>query len=305
MTTRNILMIVSVISLAFAAVANSSEVVKYVYTDAQGTILVKTDAQGSIIELSDYSPYARQVLGEPVPGPGYTGHVTDPETNLIYMKARYYDPEIGRFTSIDPKQVSAGEVTNYSRYVYARDNPMIYVDPNGRDAIITHKKDGSLAISVPIKFSGPGVSDPNIVMIKADAATRWSGTFAVHGVSTKVTMEITDVPAGQKPMNEITLTTGPTSDRSTQGASFVRGGKSGEWNVNSPGMASGEAGHETGHLMREADHYASSVDANGNRTTTPSAGYEGNIMGELPGSADGRNIEKILGNSNNKVEYEK
>src|SRR3546814_11838413 len=48
------------------------------------------------------------------------------------MQQRYYDPQIGRFLSVDP--VSADTVTgwNFNRYNYAANNPYKFKDPDGR-----------------------------------------------------------------------------------------------------------------------------------------------------------------------------
>ena len=72
------------------------------YTDPQGTVLAKTDAQGIILARYDYRPYGGIVGGTAPDGPGYTGHVNDPETAFVYMQARYDDPGAGRFLSPDP-----------------------------------------------------------------------------------------------------------------------------------------------------------------------------------------------------------
>jgi uncharacterized protein RhaS with RHS repeats len=71
--------------------------VTYVYTDAQGTPLAEADASGNITATFDYAPYGSQALGTPPSGPGYTGHANDPDTGLVYMQARYYDPAVGSF----------------------------------------------------------------------------------------------------------------------------------------------------------------------------------------------------------------
>ena len=44
--------------------------------------------------------------------------------------ARYYDPSVGRWTSVDPL---AGKYPNMSPYVYTANSPMINIDPDGRD----------------------------------------------------------------------------------------------------------------------------------------------------------------------------
>ena len=106
--------------------------VTYVYTDAQGTPLAKADASGNVIATFDYAPYGAQALGTPPSGPGYTGHVNDPDTGLVYMQARYYDPVVGRFLSVDPVKVSPGNAFDFNRYAYANNNPNVYVDLDGR-----------------------------------------------------------------------------------------------------------------------------------------------------------------------------
>ncbi|MCU7369940.1 hypothetical protein PEC18_03410 [Paucibacter sp. O1-1] len=61
----------------------------------------------------------------------YTGHQADPDTGLYYFKARYYDPELGRFISEDPADGRDGKPASYHRYLYAYGNPLVYVDPDG------------------------------------------------------------------------------------------------------------------------------------------------------------------------------
>ncbi|MBQ3055518.1 MAG: DUF4329 domain-containing protein [Oscillospiraceae bacterium] len=56
---------------------------------------------------------------------GYCGEYRDAETGFIYLRARYYDPNLGRFTTEDP----ARDGLNW--YVYCNNNPINYVDPWG------------------------------------------------------------------------------------------------------------------------------------------------------------------------------
>lgn len=105
--------------------------VTYVYTDPQGTPLAEADVNGNITATFDYTPYGSQALGTAPNGPGYTGHVNDPDTGLVYMQARYYDPVVGRFLSVDPVGPSAGNAFNFNRFSYANNNPIINDDPTG------------------------------------------------------------------------------------------------------------------------------------------------------------------------------
>jgi RHS repeat-associated protein len=97
-----------------------------------------TDASGNITATFDYTPYgtyAPNGTSAPGPnpnGPGYTGHVNDPGTNLVYMQARYYDPGTGHFLSTDPVRPAAGDAFNFNRYAYTNNNPVVNTDPTER-----------------------------------------------------------------------------------------------------------------------------------------------------------------------------
>jgi RHS repeat-associated protein len=56
------------------------------------------------------------------------GRVVDPETGLLYLVNRYYDPATGQFLTRDPLVAITG-----SAYGYAGDNPTNNVDPSGLD----------------------------------------------------------------------------------------------------------------------------------------------------------------------------
>ena len=116
---------------ALVGVAHAGTVT-YVYTDPQGTPLAEADASGNITATYDYTPYGSQALGTAPNGPGYTGHVNDPDTGLVYMQARYYDPSVGRFISTDPVGPSVGNAFNFNRFAYANNNPIVNDDPTGR-----------------------------------------------------------------------------------------------------------------------------------------------------------------------------
>ena len=75
------------------------------------------DAFGNQTEASGTDPFR------------YSGEYYDAESGFIYLRNRYYDPSIGRFITEDPAQSG----TNW--YVYANNNPLIYIDPWGLYAV--------------------------------------------------------------------------------------------------------------------------------------------------------------------------
>jgi len=58
----------------------------------------------------------------------FTGHERDHEVGLDYMVARRYNPELGRFMSIDPM---ADSYSSWSPYAYVLNNPVNLIDPTG------------------------------------------------------------------------------------------------------------------------------------------------------------------------------
>jgi RHS repeat-associated protein len=122
-------------TLLVAGVVQAADTVTYYYTSPQGTVLAKADSAGNVISTSDYRPYGSRALGTPEQGPGYTGHVNDVDSGLVYMQARYYDPEIGRFLSTDSASTTPGSVSAFNRYVYAKNNPVLNIDPDGRQSV--------------------------------------------------------------------------------------------------------------------------------------------------------------------------
>lgn len=58
----------------------------------------------------------------------FTGHELDDETGLLYAGARYYDPVMPRWLSVDPL---ADEFPGLSPYNYVKNNPLLLIDPTG------------------------------------------------------------------------------------------------------------------------------------------------------------------------------
>ena len=112
---------------------SSSRQVTYHHTDLLGSPVVDTDSARKVLRRTYYTPYG-EAQNRTVDGPGYTSHVADGNTGLVYMQQRYYDPVVGRFLSRDPVGVDAGTGGNFNRYWYANNNPYKFVDPDGRAA---------------------------------------------------------------------------------------------------------------------------------------------------------------------------
>lgn len=104
----------------------------YYQADGLGSITSLTDGSGSLAATYSYDSFGKLVAstGTLVNPFRYTGRELDSETGLYYYRARYYDPQIGRFISDDPLRFGAG----YNFYTYTENSPVNATDPSGLES---------------------------------------------------------------------------------------------------------------------------------------------------------------------------
>jgi RHS repeat-associated protein len=128
------------------AVSNG-RTVTYIHTDALGSPVARSDANGNVISRTRYEPYGATAAGV-TPTIGFTGHVNDADTGLVYMQQRYYDPVAGRFLSVDPITTDADTGGGFNRYSYANNSPYRYIDPDGRDPVSVLARAAKLTVAL-------------------------------------------------------------------------------------------------------------------------------------------------------------
>jgi RHS repeat-associated protein len=102
------------------------------YSCPGGGTLSGTSCVG-VVSRTRYEAYGNTAAGTVPTELGFTGHVNDANTGLVYMQQRYYDPVAGRFLSMDPVTTDTDTGAAFDRYMYANNNPYRYTDPDGRD----------------------------------------------------------------------------------------------------------------------------------------------------------------------------
>ena len=108
---------------------------KTYHFDYRGSTVAITDINGNITDTFKYDTYGKitEHIGSSFVIFGYNGRdgvVTD-KNGLIYMRARYYSPEMKRFVNAD---IVAGAISNaitLNRFAYANGNPVSFIDPFG------------------------------------------------------------------------------------------------------------------------------------------------------------------------------
>jgi len=61
----------------------------------------------------------------------YSGYYYDDEIKLYYLTSRYYEPSIGRFLTRDTFHGFEDDAIGLNQYVYTKNNPVIFIDPDG------------------------------------------------------------------------------------------------------------------------------------------------------------------------------
>ena len=93
--------------------------VTYFIPDASGSPVAAMNEAGDIIWRKHYQPLGGELDAQVgTHRIGYTGHVKDQTTGLNYMGARYYDPSIGLFMSMDPAAINPNDPRTFNRYNY-------------------------------------------------------------------------------------------------------------------------------------------------------------------------------------------
>ena len=103
----------------------------YTVLDRLGSVTALTDSTGAEVSRTRYSAFGQSHTTSSRPGLGgayaYTGHAGEDASGLVYARARWYDPSIGRFASEDP--ANGGNL-----YAYVDNDPLSFTDPSGATA---------------------------------------------------------------------------------------------------------------------------------------------------------------------------
>jgi RHS repeat-associated protein len=121
-----------------------SGVAKYYDADGLGSVTSLADISGSLTDT-----YTTDSFGKTTASSGttrnpyrYTARDLDSETGLYYYRARYYDPQGGRFANEDPTGFEGG----INLYSYVANNPVVRVDPTGLSFLDFARSSGTLRL---------------------------------------------------------------------------------------------------------------------------------------------------------------
>jgi len=121
----------------FAAQLAVGEGIEYPLLDGLGSVRRLTDAAGTVILSRSYDAYGNVwfAAGTGSSRLGYTGELQDSVSGLVYLRARHYQPALGRFLQRDSFDGTPQLPQSFNRYSYAHNNPLGNVDPSGHDPL--------------------------------------------------------------------------------------------------------------------------------------------------------------------------
>ncbi len=143
----------------------------YYHADALGSVVATTDSAGAMQASARYSAFGSVTSNTgSISQYGYTGREPS-ATGLMYYRARFYDPSIGRFTQSDPM----GFIDGVNTYAYVANSPVNYTDPTGLmiDAVSNTLSGASGYVSQ--------LGDDWAAYTNSDSANRTRGSMMVAG----------------------------------------------------------------------------------------------------------------------------
>jgi RHS repeat-associated protein len=114
--------------------SDSSTVLYFYHSDHMGSTSYVTDVSGEVYQHMEYFPFGETFVEEHSNTNRtpylFNSKELDEETGLYYYGARYYDPRTSIWQSVDPL---AAKYPGLSPYCFVSNNPIVYIDPDGRD----------------------------------------------------------------------------------------------------------------------------------------------------------------------------
>jgi RHS repeat-associated protein len=170
-------------------VGASSGPLYWMHRDYLQSVRAETNSTGAIVNSAKYRPFGERLtsIATVAEAKGFIGERHDPETGLMYLNARYYDPVLGRFMSADPSDPTVAGV-GVNRYAYAHNNPVMRLDPSGlKDIFVGGFAD---SFSKPVKGS--------VDEFKVENPTR-NVSYKSHTASPEeIAQEIDSTPPGEE-----------------------------------------------------------------------------------------------------------
>ncbi len=106
---------------------------QYYVTDPHGNVVQLTDESGKVIKTYEYDSFGNEINSDSKGDNPfrYCREYYDKETEEIYLRARYYQPAVGRFSTRDTYTGEEDEPLSLHLYTYCKNDSINNIDPTG------------------------------------------------------------------------------------------------------------------------------------------------------------------------------
>jgi RHS repeat-associated protein len=126
----------------------------YYHYDGLGSTRALTDSSEQLTDSYTYEAFGNltRVTGATPNSFLFAGEQFDPNSGFYYLRARYMNPEIGRFVTMDTFKGHMTDPLSLHKYLYGNGNPVDNIDPSGQFSL------GSISIGISVRgiLSGIG-----------------------------------------------------------------------------------------------------------------------------------------------------
>ncbi len=111
-----------------------------------GSVRQLTDSTGAVTDTYDFDAWGNAVnqTGSTPNVYRYRGEQYDPDMNLYYLRARYFNPLTGRFLTMAPEAGRIEKPKSLHQYLYAEGDPVNVTDPTGRPNTFEYSEENTL-----------------------------------------------------------------------------------------------------------------------------------------------------------------
>jgi RHS repeat-associated protein len=128
--------------------------------DGHGSTRFLTDTNGVISDRYSYDAYGVALdftfgtLNSPRTAMLYSGERFDSDLQQYYLRARYYNPTVGRFGAQDQQDGTPNDPLSLHKYAYCQNNPVNGRDPSGNDDLASLTMAMSIGASLDAVYNG-------------------------------------------------------------------------------------------------------------------------------------------------------
>ena len=161
---------------------------RYFHTDGLGSTRALSDNTGSLTDTYDYEAFGDTLhrTGSTDNDYLFTGEQFDPSLNQYYLRARYYDPGVGRFTQMDTFPGMNSNPETLHKYIYANADPVGVIDPSGNTGLFgfsVAQNIGAILTTANIGLTGYSVFDITTSDSSPELKAKQLGVLAILSLS--------------------------------------------------------------------------------------------------------------------------